>query len=291
MGYDRNVTTNRLLLRQEIGRILREITIGNVDAGTLTTIQDDDLIDAGESLLAIERAWIRCKGETRRMTTYVPTTGTITVGRAFSVTPADQYEIHRMFSPDEIDEIIGRALNTCVYEREEVIDLVDDQTEYDLSSYTWIIHPSMITGVFLRSDDGDSHYRYSDMPWWRIARVSAAETTLPALPPTGLYLRVKALWGDDDKIVIRGATGYKAPTNDTQGTSCPWDWALAAVEMQVYKILTRDSPAEDAKRYRLALQEAGLRWQYAYRLYAPRPQHRVLLPDNDAYYYNDDMEG
>lgn len=283
MSYDRTQPLTLKIMRQQLGGLLREITIGTVDSATSTTITDADLIDSGESLTAYDRAWLRVSDTTRRIVNkgYVPTTGTVTIGRAFGTTPVvgDEYELHTMISPTELDECVNRALTSLYYEREQAITVVADQTEYDLSSYDWIVGREQILDVYVRTGATVNQYKYKPLSRWRFSRKPAASTAPGAMPDTGLYLQIEALGDTASSIIIVGMCPYDKLTSDSSVTTAPYDWAMAAAEYQVYDLQIRDAPSTDRKIYEEKMKLVGTRLAVLNRQYMPRPRVTVIAPD------------
>ena len=283
MSYDRTQPLTLKIMRQQLGGLLREITIGTVDSATSTTITDADLIDSGESATVYDRAWLRVSDTTRRIVNkgYDPATGTVTIGRAFSTAPVagDEYELHTMISPTELDECINRALTSLYYEREQAITVVADQTEYDLSSYNWIVGREQVLGVYVRTGTTVNQYRYKSLPKWGMGRKPAASTASNAMPDTGLYLQVSALGDTDSSIIIVGMCPYDKLSSDSSATTAPYDWVMAAAEFQVYDLQIRDAPSTDRKIYEEKMRLVGTRLTVLNRQYMPRP--RVIVTPLD----------
>lgn len=290
MLYARSSPVTLKVLRQDLGRVLREITVGYVDSGTTTTLTDADLIDSGESETLYDRSWVRISGTVRRVTRegYNPDTGTITVGRAFASAPSDgdEYEIHTMISPAELDECINRALLSLYYMREQEITIVADQTEYDLSTYGWITSAEQIIDVQVRIGSTADEYRYTDLPYWLFDRKEAEEGATDSSIFEGVYLYTRPLSDTDAKLIVKGMCPYAALTSDTLATSAPYEWVLAAAEWQVYDLQTRDAPSTDRKIYEEKRKEAGYKMAVLSRQYMPRPRMHVRHPDYTYYMYS-----
>lgn len=278
------------ILRQELAGLLRTLTLGTVDSATTTTFTDADLIDSGESETLYDRAWVKLNGEVRRVVPagYDMADGTITVGRAFTSVPSagDAYEIHKFVSPDELDECINQALVSLWYDREQVIPIVADQTDYDLADYEWITNQDQVISVAVRIGDVSGEYRYADLPWWEIKRTNADENTASAMPYEHMYLYTRPLSDTDAALVIRGMATYEALTGDTMATAAPYDWVIASAEWRVYDLQMRDSPSTDRKIYEEKRKDAGYRLAVLNRRYMPRPRLRIKHPDYTYYNYS-----
>jgi hypothetical protein len=290
MLYARTSPVTLRVLRQDLGNTLGELTTGYVDSGTTTTFTDADLIDSGESETLYDRAWVKISGAVRRVIRdgYDPDTGTITVSRAFTSAPtlSEAYEIHTMLDPNKLDDCINRALTSLFYEQREVITIVADQTEYDLSTYAWITGAEQVTDVFIRIGDTANEYRYTDLPFWTIKRAAAEEGATDSSMFESVYLYTRPLSDTDASIVVVGMCPYAALTSDTLATSAPYDWVMAAAEWNAYDLLTRDAPSTDRKIYEEKREEAGRRMTVLGRQYMPRPRMRVRHPDYTYYMYS-----
>jgi len=291
MAYDSASPLTLKLIRQDLARRLRWLTTGTVDSATTTTFTDADLIDAGETETLFDHAWVKISSDLRRVVAggYDVDAGTLTVGRAWTSTPSagDAYEIYKGdLSPTELDECINAALTSLWYRKEEIIPIVADQTDYDLSSYLWIVHPDQIYDVVVRVGDTANEYNYVDLPWWEIKRTDAAEATTSAMPYTNMYLYVKPLGDTSSSIVLRGMAQYAQLASDNYATSAPYDWLMAAAEWQVYDRLSRDMPSADRTVEVKLREQAGIKMLQLSRRYMPRPVVKVQHPHYTYSSYN-----
>lgn len=115
--------------------------------GTTTTIVDvsaDSPLDTGDDSLLFKDSWAKIEadsaatpldvGEVSRITTYAPSTGTLTVGRAFTnaTTTTMTYGLYFGLPPTRkgiekpIDEYINQALRRLFYHRPFLLTLVTD---------------------------------------------------------------------------------------------------------------------------------------------------------------------
>ena len=264
-------------LRQDIGQDLGACIVGTVDSGTTTSITDAELLDADESESKFVRNWltvhIAAGSETRRVRVtdgYAPDTGTLAWGRAMSGTPAagEQYEIHTLMHPDDLDRLINEGLKRCFYIDEEEITVVSGQREYDLSAITWLTRKKQIIKVLWVQGTDANEQRH--LPMWFWIEEDAGALTLhvqPYTPATG------------QTMLLIGTRAYSTLATDASTTDCPEDWARAAAILEVYQWLIRNGPAQDVERYRVARDEAADVFSGKCRRYAPRPTFVVRHPD------------
>ncbi len=115
--------------------------------GLTTTIVDtsaDSPLDTGDSATLFVNSWVKITadsagsptnvGEVQRVTTYAPSTGTLTVGRAFSATTktTQTYDIYQGVPPTRqgmnkgLDEYINDVLRRLFYRRTFLLTLITD---------------------------------------------------------------------------------------------------------------------------------------------------------------------
>lgn len=264
-------------LRQSLGRALNELHIGELTAATVNQLTDDTLIDPDQSSSRYDRNWVKivsgdADGEVRRVRAtagdidgYDPENGTLQLVRALDDAPAigDDYELHSLLSPDDIDYWINDTLATHYHVERETIDPVDDQREYSLAAHSWITSRSLVRRVFWRYGDTVDEYTYRPLRWWKITQ-DGSSFTLHVEP-----------YDDDGKYILQGVKPYVELSTDTDSTDCPEGWVLAGAEMRIYRFLARNGPAEDSERYQNAEARARGRYIGLSRNYQPRPEVHV----------------
>jgi len=274
------VTTTLKTLRQDIGFDLGACIVGAVDSATTTSITDAELLDADESETKYARNWVKVHltagAETRRVREtdgYAPDTGTLAWGRAMSSTPAaaQEYEIHTLMHPDDLDTLINRGLKRCYYLEEEEITVVSGQREYDLSSITWLSRRSQVAKVLMIQ--GTTALKQRQLPMWWSVEEDAGVLTLHVEPIST---------SSGETMLLIGIRPYAVLASDATATACPEDWVRAASVLEVYQWLMRNGPAQDVERYKAARDEAAEVWYEKCRRYAPRPTFVVQLPDTGS---------
>jgi len=264
--------TTRKALRQGVLQDLGKCVLGTVDSATPTTITDDDLADTAASPEEHGGHWLymasgALAGQERRVAGFGPSTGVLTLGRALSAAPTggDEYELHALLSPGEVNRLINKALELCCYEHYEEIDVVSGSWQYPLAAYTWLTRPDQVWGVEWRYDVGTGQYRWLPMDWFEV-NGNADALMLNIRPPTSSLGAKFRLW------CIRPYAGLDT---DDEETDCPWPWIEAALKYRIFEQLTYSEPAEDSKRYERQMVRWGAVLHERRKNYAPRPEGSV----------------
>jgi len=280
------MSTTLKALRQAVGKELNACVTGTADSATSTTIVDADLEDSEESENRFYHWWLKmvsgdAEGDVRRVSAYTPSTGTLTVSRAFSATPAasDEYELHALISPEDLDRLINQALDRLFYMDEQEITAVSGQRNYGLATYTYLRTPDQLIDVLWKQGDTASKYRYRPVGWYMV-RDDAGSMTLDIRPYTV---------SSGDKIVLEIVRPYAALSNDAASTDCPEDWAVAAAMVEVYDWLARTDPTQDAEQVRRWRGTAARRLTRLSNRYAPRPARRIQHKDSIRSGYSSDV--
>ena len=184
---------------------------------------------------------------------------------------AEEYEIHTLMHPDDLDRLINNGLKRCHYLDEEEIAVVSGQREYDLSDITWLTRKKQVNKVLWIQGSTANKQRHLPM-WWQIEEDAGVLT---------LHVRPYTVTTGQNMLLI-GTRPYAVLATDAATTDCPEDWAKAAAILEVYQWLTRGGPAKDVKRYQAARDEAADVWYEKCRRYAPRPTFVVKLPDTGS---------
>lgn len=266
--------TTLLTLRQDLGHNLFELHVGAVTAPTTTSFVDATLMDwRGSGNDKLHSAWVKVvsgsqAGTVRRVASYDDTTGRVLLSREWTA-PAggDEYELHLLLHPDDLDRAINHTLQKCYYVAfvEEVP--VSGQRQYELN-YSWLTDPSQIRQVYWRYGTYPEE-RYYPLSWWRVTDDAGT---------FNLHVRPSETTGT--MLVLEAVLPYDELTADSLSTDCPPRWVLAGAEMEVYRLLAHRDPAKDASRYRELQMEAALRWQILSLRLSPRFRPRAQHPDS-----------
>jgi len=344
------------MLREAVGNDLAEFYEGTITAPAATTFIDADLVDSAESDEQYVGAWVMvtesgspAEGVVRRISAYDPATGQITISRAWAPAPApgDEYELHTLLSPDDLEQCIAVGMGKCMYVDRWIVDAVADQREYILSppsigAYNWIeqaaavrnvywcpgaVHVSDTSIAFAATDPGtitdannnferfatgdvivvrgsaenDGTYTVSTggvagtIRTREATLVEAAAATVTILATGAIQYRPLRRWrvtenagvfslhvrpyGTDGVYVVEILRRY-ATLNGDETTSCPVFWAVAAAEVEVYRLLARKDPGQDSTRFKQAQAEAAARFATLTRRYQPRPKIRIHTSDS-----------
>lgn len=272
-------------LRQEIGKDLRECATGRVDSATAYTLTDADLIDPDESSSLYDRAWVKLftsgglASATRRVRAssdtvmgYDPASGTLRWARALDTIPSagDEYELHTLLSPDDLDRCIDAGLARCHYLDDLEIATVDAQREYDLSAYTYLTSAGQIVDVFWLYGDTANRRQLIPVNWFEVQ-----EQVIDGEKALTLRIRPISYSTATATLVIRHTRPYGTGIWTEDGTACPLRWAKAAALVEVYRYLQMHSPAEDAQRYQQEQLKAAADFTSLAYQYQPRPARRV----------------
>lgn len=259
------MATTLKALRQAVGKALRECYVGHVEGASETSLSDTALADLGSATSRFAGGWVKLTsgaqaGTVRGVTDYAPASGQLTLSRSWT-TPAagDEYELHWMLAPEELDQAINEGLSHCPYVREVVLGVVPGQRNYDLSGYPWLTRRPQVRAVFWRQGDPDGEYVYLPVAWWRVREDSGA-LTLDIRPSSAL----------SDELALQAVTVYDPLESDDATTNCPVDWAKAAAIYEAYRLLTRRGPAQDTARYEAEMNRSATLLAAKARVYAPR---------------------
>lgn len=266
------MATTLATLRQALGKNLYECHTGTVAAPTTVSVQDAELVDSAEAEKRWEGAWVILTsgaglGTIRRVLSYDPETGTLTLSRSWTAPAAGTtYEMHTLVSPADMNMVINAALAKCYYVTREEIAAVSGQRQYSLAEYTWLTEPSQVRYVEARYGDTAGQYHYRPLDWWYIEEDTGA-----------LTLNVNPV-GTDVTLIIEATRPYEALATESETTTCPVDWAIAAAEVELYTLLMRQEPAVDASKWEAHRGLAAMRFLEQCRRHQPRPVLRVLHP-------------
>ncbi len=270
------MSTTLAALRQAVAQDLDSCTTGSVDSGSLTAIVDADLIDSEESTTQYVGQYLyltsgALAGQVRRVSAYAPTTGTLTVGRAWATAPAAAvtYELLTKLNPVTLNRLINNALLRCYYEDEQLITPVASQRQYSLAAYTWLTRKEQVLDVLWRIGTTASQYHYCPVGWYEV-RDDSGTLTLDIDPysyTTGEY------------IVLKAIRPYAELASDAATTLCPLEYAKAAAKLEVFTWLAMNGPAEDTARYEKKALDAVATFNSRMRDYAPGRRWRVQLGD------------
>ncbi len=267
------MSVTRKEIRQAVGYALRDMVAGTFSEVTTSDFTDYDRIDANASDSKYSNAWVYIvsgvrAGTERRIATFAPATGVFTISRSWDLpAAADEYEIHQLLEPEEINRLINEALVTLPYEVSEVISHVDEQAQYDLSSYPWLTDWNQVVDLRWRYGDTDGEYLYYAVPYWQVRDIGGVLTL--CVPP-------ERVGGD---LVMTCHRYYDALNEDTDATTCPLDWVQQAVIAGAYALLARQAPAKDANRYDEKWAREMTVLGQKNRKYAPRPRLFAHYPD------------
>lgn len=280
------MSTTRKALRQAVGYDLAELYVGEVESGTTTSIICSALVDPDEDPTLYDRAWlkftegdaegdirpIRVTDEDLGVTGYVPSTGGLTWARALDDAPGagDEFELHRLMDPDELDRRINTAITRLHYLNEETITVVSGQREYALSDYAWLTRRSQVVDVLWVRGSTALKKTYPPVNWFRVEE-DAGDLTL--------HIEPYALETGGQQMVLVAERPYAELATDAATTDCPEDWIRAAAIVEIYNWLVRTGPGRDTALYRYRRDDAVRVYSQKTRHYKPSLPRRVQLKD------------
>ena len=280
------MSTSRKALRQAVGYDLAELYVGTVASGTTTSIICNALVDPDADETKHDRAWlkftdgdaegdvrlIRITDEDAGVSGYVPSTGGLTWARALDDAPSspDEFEIHQLMDPDELDRRINTAITRLHYVNEEEITVVSGQREYSLSTCTWLTRRSQVLDVLWVTGSTALKKTYPPVNWFRIQEDAGALT---------LHVEPYAQETASQKMILLAERPYAELATDDATTDCPEDWIRAAAILEVYNWLVRTGPGRDTALYRYRRDDALRVYSQKTRHYKPSVPRRVQLKD------------
>jgi len=121
---------------------------------------------------------VRVTDEDAGVTGYVPSTGGLTWARALdnAASEGDEFELHQLMDPDELDRRINTAITRLYYVNEELITVVSGQREYSLSDYTWLTRPGQVLDILWIKGSTALKKTYPPVNWFRIEEDAGALT-------------------------------------------------------------------------------------------------------------------
>lgn len=264
-------------VRRLVGQALHEYAGGTIDSAASTTIADADLIDPVEtdSLYANGWLWIatgNAANTERRILRYAPATGTITVSRAFGVTPAaaDEYEIHTLIRPSELNRLINEGVEPLYYVGgyEQAIS----NTEQTLYGGYFTDSPGNILSVVNRGaySAGEEAEVVEYPVIWK-TYINEAGSIIIEIEPGSIT--------DSSGYIVVRYLKRNGSLTTTNNLHVDEDYAVCAALIKCYEYLMRQGPAQDASRWERMLVYEQTRMAGLHRRYGPRGRVvRIVIP-------------
>jgi hypothetical protein len=204
------------------GRLL-EGTVASSPAPTVKSVTDPALEDKGR-LLDLADSYLRMAdggaiGQVRRIAKLQLDKGAVPVVRDFTASPAaaETFEIYMGVHPDDLKEIVNKALERLYYVEEQTVSA--DGTQ-DLvvkgagAVVTGVSEAGDIIEVFWDRGNTDAKYR-NYMSWWLFTTSTLIKMRIFPVVNTG-------------DIIVRLRQYYSALVTDATTTECPPKLLLAA---------------------------------------------------------------
>jgi hypothetical protein len=271
-------------IRREVAQDLNGYYCGTIGASSTSTITDAALQDSIESDSQYVGGWV-VTGDSlfptvRRISAYIPATGTISVSRAWSVAPTTSgtFEIHWVIAPERLHYLINQALRRCFYVASMTPTIAaSDQSEFSLSGDdedSELVDPRQIVGVYLKTGDTANQYRMQPLDWYELED----EGPNPKI-------RIRLSLALTDVLVVRYIRCYDPLSDDPaqptthEETDCPMQYVKAATMVECFNWLAANGPAEDSARFEKRALMAAAHFSQMTRVYAPRPVVHIQHPD------------
>ena len=165
-----------LQLRQELARSTGGLIQGTATGGSTTTLIDTNLLDSGEFAddhlnggdlyITDTTDDLAPKGEARYITDFVQSTGTASVGRAFTAAPGagDTYDVYLKYTKEDLDTALMLAISD--WRMVTSLTLSANTAEYSLSA-TALHRAEQVVSVWLR-EATDTQSAYEQISDWRV---------------------------------------------------------------------------------------------------------------------------
>ena len=233
------MSNTRKAIRQESAfRFDGRALVSTATGGTTSTVIDTARLQDSGSTSTNEYVggWVlptsgNGAGVTKPITTYAPSTGTITQGGtvwAGVIANGDEYELHELLDPRDWNNCIDRGLRRCTKLRKDALTLVASQLQYALSSQTTLESPKHVERITLRHGATANQYTWEELSpasWW----IEDDDDVLT------LVLRSAITPQADLAMYIEYVGAYDALATDATTTTCPLDWACAAAIMVAWE--------------------------------------------------------
>lgn len=163
-------------LRKELAKTLGCYVSGTATSGSTTTVVDTSLLDSGEwaddhfngsTIYIVDTTDDAApKGEARFITDFTQSSGTITVGKAFTAAPdaSDEFEIYTIYTVDELNTALMLAVED--WRLHTTLSLTDTAAEYSLTA-EGLHEANQVIAVSLR-DSSDTDQEFKVISDWRV---------------------------------------------------------------------------------------------------------------------------
>jgi hypothetical protein len=260
----------RAQIRQEIGARLQELYQGVITSGSATAITDANLADAGADR-DHEGAWVMMGGANtgvvRRVVAYDRGTGTLTLHSALPALPSqgDAFELHSMVNPEDINRAINWTLRRMTYMTDVSHTASVGGDTLVLNNDPYVTQTSQIVDVLVPQDSATPwDQQLQSVRWWRARGAGGV-----------VYITLGNSVAAGDQFVIRAQLPYNELTGDAYETPAPLGWLIPGALAEVYTLMSRKAPAQDAERFeKTALKEAA-NFTAASMTFAPRPPRKI----------------
>lgn len=265
-------------------------------SGTTTTVVDAvKLKDTGESIYAYEDLWAFVTEdagatilyEVRRVESYSPTSGTLSVGNAFSAAPTagDKIQLCAV-NPELVKDCVITALRKCTYAREDSITWTTGINRVDLSAQlNWISMPEQILRIRYRTVNPSvpNQFYYTVFPpyEWSVEMLNGTayvdfESPLRSTADSNTILQVKSIAPYVLDSQLTSTFSY------TSSFNIPLDWIVSMSLVELLGRIGRNVDLLNRGMFRLD-QATEARWaEEMSSRFSPPLNYNVRLNDANA---------
>lgn len=246
-------------------------------SSTLTELhdQDDELViyqgDGGEDRTGywLVRPSADAGDRLRRVAFHNKDEGILKPSLAWTAAPVSG-ETYELYPPDIrprlLDDSINKGLSRLSRLVTETLHVSNNDNTYTLD-YDWLENERDVLEVYRQVTSSGTIVMRREWEWFKVFR-DDDEFKLHLWPVP------KSVNNQD--ILIEGRARYTELSSDSDTTSCPKDWVVAAALVELYKKLKEMSHGQDPTRWRVKLQEQRKELRILSRRYAPRRGRRIM---------------
>ncbi len=249
----------KAVFRRRVGRLIRIVTQATASGGSADTFVAESLLDHFPADDDLTGMFVYDVGESnwRRVSDWAASTFTGTVNRDFdnNIANDDLLEIYSTFSPDEIDDALGDALEEVYpYIAETVIDtsLSGSTSVYEHTIPATIRDLSRMYGgsAAYQIDTNQATYPYQSLIGWTVRDDRSGGGSYTLVVPPGEQVPA------DRTIRLVGMAPVSNPSTDASSITLESD-TLRLLSWKVAEILWRDyAPQADGRDLAHANQRA-----------------------------------